>query len=559
MTAQEPFNLDAERAVLCAIVKDPNSIESVASMLSPADFNRAHGLFFGRALELFQRGDAVDLFTVIQSLRAHGEIEDAGGDAYLGTLEQLGVSAKNVRAYAQQVKAAADARAADAAIKAAIAAAEENGTDPYAKADNLLFQLQKISRPESEKVAHKFERVSEDRYSLSLPQFGIVLETDRLRREHNELIGELCVRCRLPGARAYDGTLSIADFNLSSARARSERAKLIADRSNAKELDWAGYLEEMCQRVLAAERAGQPAVDLRELERPNADDAIRVEGLSLPRRHPAIIFGDGGAAKSYTGLYLAGRLVEQGLRLSLFDWELAGEDHRDRLERLFGKAMPRILYARCEHPLVYELDRLRRIVRDEKIDYVIYDSVAFACDGPPEAAEVASRYFRAVRQIGVGSLNIAHVSKADDSDGKPFGSTFWHNGARSTWYVKLTDASPDGKTLNVGLFNRKSNLGQLQQPTGFSIEFTADRTYFTKSDPADTPDLAEKMSIQQRMRRLLCHGAMSIEEVADEIEAVPDSVRRTAQRYKGIFTILDGGKVALLQKDSESGQSVRTA
>jgi hypothetical protein len=254
----------------------------------------------------------------------------------------------------------------------------------------------------------------------------------------------------------------------------------------------------MCQRVLAAERAGQPAVDLRDLERPSADDAIRVEGLSLPRRHPAIIFGDGGAAKSYTGLYLAGRLVEQGFKLSLFDWELAGEDHRDRLERLFGKLMPRILYARCERPLVYESDRLRRIVRDEKIDYAIYDSVAFACDGPPEAAEVASRYFRAVRQIGVGSLNIEHVSKADDSDGKPFGSTFWHNGARSTWYVKLTDASPDGKTLDVGLFNRKSNLGQLQLPTGFRIEFTADRTYFTKSDPADTPELAEKMSIQLR-------------------------------------------------------------
>lgn len=405
---------------------------------------------------------------------------------------------------------------------------------------------------------NQFSQEAEDHFKLSVPGPGIVLEVDRLRREHHELLGELCVRCKLPGARTYDGTLSIADFNLSSARSRTERARLLSERSNAGELDWAGYLEEFCQRVLSAERKGQPAVDLRELERPKPDDALRIEGLVLPRRHPAIIFGDGGEQSHTPGFIWPGALLSRALPSRYSIGNSAGEDHRDRLELLFGKFMPRILYARCERPLVYESDRLRRIVRDEKIDYGIYDSVAFACDGPPEAAEVASRYFRAVRQIGVGSLNIAHVSKADDSDGKPFGSTFWHNGARSTWYVKLTDASPDGKALNLGLFNRKSNLGQLQQPTGFRIEFTADRTYFTKSDPADTPELAEKMSIQQRMRRLLHHGPMSIEEVAEEIEAVPDSVRRTAQRYKGIFTILEGGKVALLQKDSDSGQSVRT-
>jgi hypothetical protein len=31
-----------------------------------------------------------------------------------------------------------------------------------------------------------------------------------------------------------------------------------------------------------------------------------------------------------------GHLDQAGMRVGLFDWELAGEDHRDRLERLFG-------------------------------------------------------------------------------------------------------------------------------------------------------------------------------------------------------------------------------
>ncbi len=255
---------------------------------------------------------------------------------------------------------------------------------------------------------------------------------------------------------------------------------------------------------------------------------ISVEGLSLLRRHPAIMFGDGGAAKSYAGLS-GWTLTEQGLNVALFDWELAGEDHRDRRERLFGKAMPKICYARCERPLVYEADRLRRIVRDEKVDYAIFDSIAFACDGPPESAEIAGKYFRAVRQIGVGSLHIAHITKSDGGEDKPFGSVFWHNGARSTWFAKLVDSSPDGQTLSLGLFNKKSNLGRLHKPAGFKITFTEDRTYFAKADPADTPDLAEHMTVRERMKYLLRNGALPVAEVAEEIGVTPSAVYKSVQ------------------------------
>ena len=110
--------------------------------------------------------------------------------------------------------------------------------------------------------------------------------------------------------------------------------------------------------------------------------------------------------------FIAGKLSENGTRVALFDWELAGADHRERLERLFPDGMPSIVYARCDRPLVYEVERLWRIVRDNAIEYSIFDSAAFAADGPPEAAEVASRYFRTVRQIGGGSMHNAHVAKA---------------------------------------------------------------------------------------------------------------------------------------------------
>lgn len=397
----------------------------------------------------------------------------------------------------------------------------------------------------------EFSAIGDDRYRLELPAIGIALEVDRLRRERNELVGELSVRCELPGARTFDGSLFIGNFNLSPLRARSEMAKHLAQRANTNDVDWQGFIEEFCERVLKAERTGQPAVDLRTLPAPAAEDALQIEGLRLLRRHPTILFGDGGAAKSYLGLYLAGRLAEREMRVALFDWELCGDDHRDRLERLFPDGMPRVLYARCERPLVYESDRLRRIVRENEIEYAIFDSVAFACDGPPEAAEVAGRYYRAVRQIAGGSLHIAHVSKGENADQKPFGSAFWHNGARSTWFAQLV--SSDRDNLSLGLFNRKANLGRLQPPLGFTVSFSEERTTFRRADVADNPELAAKLTVRQRMAHLLRGGSMTMQQLAEEIDAKVDTIERTAYRNKGLFIVMEGGKVGLLEKRGQNG------
>jgi hypothetical protein len=541
----QQFDIDSEKLVLGAILLEPECIEKAACMVSAEDFSSPHALIFNRALELFQSGLAIDSGLVINSLKSHNELNDAGGHLYVLGLTRDMPKGSNIASYASLVRKSADARKAREAIKLAVYNTGNNGSDPSESIDELIVNLQKIRQFDPLKASHKFEKLAEDRFILSLPEMGISLEADRLRRDHNELIGELCVKCRLPGSHSYDGTLSIADFNLSSARARSERSRLLADRGNCKDLDWMGYLEELCQRVLAAERSGSPAVDLRDMERPNPDDAIRIEGLTLPRRHPSILFGDGGAAKSYLALYLAGLLSQGGMATAIFDWELAGEDHRDRLERIFGKMMPKVSYARCERPLIYEADRLKRIVRDEKIEYAFFDSIAFACDGPPESAEIAGRYFRGLRQIGIGSFHVAHVTKMDGADQKPFGSVFWHNGARSTYYAKLSDTSSDGKTLQVGLFHRKANLGRIHPPVGLEIKFEGDRTFFTKSEPAQTPEIAEKMTTKDRMRSLLKLGEMDIEELAKLIDAKPDTVRKTAQRLDRLFVCLPGGKVAL--------------
>jgi hypothetical protein len=388
----------------------------------------------------------------------------------------------------------------------------------------------------------RFARLGEGRYRLDVPESGVTLDVDRLRRESGALVGELVVRCSLPGALTYDGILSAGDVNLSSVRARQDRGKYLSTRARVDEIDFVGMLEELSQRVIALERAGTPAVLLRDLPRPAPDDAVNVDGLPLLRRHPVMIFGDGGAAKSYFALYIAGRLEQMGLRVALFDWELAGEDHRDRLERLFGPDMPGVRYARCSRPLVDEADRLRRIVQDERLDFAVFDSVAFACDGPPEAAEVAGRYFQNLRQMGtLGSLHVAHISKADGSDQKPFGSAFWHNGSRSTWFVKLAEGLPDSRAVTIALYNRKANLGAIRPAIGYEITFAEDLTTFRRVDVADNADLATGLSIKQRIAHALRSGAMTIAELAEELDAKPDTIKKATARGKGkVFTFVPG-------------------
>lgn len=368
-------------------------------------------------------------------------------------------------------------------------------------------------------------------YRLTVPGCDVVFEVDRLQWHRQELSGELLVRCDLRGTDAIDGVLSVATFNLSSARARSERASLLEKQSRARDIPWQPLLEELCQRTLTAERTGEPAVALRDIAPPGPEDAALLDlfGFQLPRRHGTIIFGDGGATKSLLALYLAGLLSQQGYHVALFDWELDGIDHRDRYGSLFGVDMPaNVFYTRCSRPMVHEVDRLQRIVRSQQIDYAIFDSVGFACHEAPETAAAALGYFQAVRRLGIGGLHIAHVTKGEQGDQRPFGSAFWHNSARATYYLKATeDASP----RTVGVFCRKHSIAKyLPRPFAYEVVIDGDRTTFRRSEVADVPELAQRLTVRQRMRAALQHGSMSAEELAAALDVPLNTVHVTAKR-----------------------------
>jgi len=385
-------------------------------------------------------------------------------------------------------------------------------------------------------VANALFRRIDGGYLVTFVAYELQFAADRLRWDRDELFGQLSIACGLVGARTFDGSVSVGTFNFSSTRARRDRAKELAERVRASKIDFVGMLEEVCQRILEAERRGEPALILRDVPIPDPDDEYNVDEFRFPKRHGTIVFGDGGTAKSYHALYTGGVLAQRGLRVALLDWELDAGAHRQRLERLFGAAMPDVRYVRCDRPLVYEIDRLRKIVRDERLDFAVFDSIGYACPGPPESAEHAMSYFRAVRQLAIGSLHVAHVRQGENNDQRPFGSTFWHASARSTWFIKLAATAPDGRQLTIGLFNRKANLSALRPAVGFEVTFETDRTVFSRVAVADVTELAESLPLWQRMKSALTRGPLTLARLADELGANVDTLDRTVRRKSGMFT-----------------------
>jgi replicative DNA helicase len=100
-----PHNLEAERTVLGAILIDNEVFHNASELITEADFYRdAHRKIFSRMAALAERGDAIDLVTLKEQMSRAGELERAGGVAYLSSLVEGVPRATNVPYYARIVK-----------------------------------------------------------------------------------------------------------------------------------------------------------------------------------------------------------------------------------------------------------------------------------------------------------------------------------------------------------------------------------------------------------------------------------------------------------------------
>lgn len=383
-------------------------------------------------------------------------------------------------------------------------------------------------------------------YELRLEQLGVSLTLTRLHTRREEVFGLLTVRAKIRGAATIaDDILSSADFNVSSLIARQQRAKHLTERARVPEIDWFLLIEELCLRTLNAEEDSGAEVILTDV--PVSKDrgaAFNIAGLPFVKGLPTIWFGDGGTGKSYLALYAAIALAQERDEHVLYcDWEGAVDDHRRRADRILGPAarVQTLWYQRCERPLVKMADRLKEIINRRSITVLICDSAGYATEGPPETAEAALGYFRALASLGpITSLHLAHINKSETGDQRPFGSQFWHNSARSTWYLKRTDPNPESSDVTVAMIHRKSNTGPFEAARGVRISFVANETRITAADPSEHDELASKLPLWQRMIHELRHAPMTAAGLSDLLGANVESVSREARRKREQFRVVHG-------------------
>jgi hypothetical protein len=352
---------------------------------------------------------------------------------------------------------------------------------PYNKQDA------RSTSPRQKENGHVFEKVGLG-YRLELPLVGTELSVAYIRRSSGELQGELTVRSNWPGARTYDGILHASRMNLTSGQTRRAIGRLIAERiEGPKEdaLDWVGFVDEFCTRIMAAERDGEPIETTHGASNPSLTATLL--DPFLPAGMHTVLFGDGDGGKSLIAVAFAISLVSghavipalvphtTGPVLYL-DWEtdFATVDARQAMvSRGSGLTPQSIYYRRCSRPLRDIAEDIAGFVATAGVVLIIVDSMGMAI-GQSErgtAEDATVDFYRALRYIGTTSLGVDRVAKGSDGT-KPYGSVYRANYARATWFVKRTGEDPDG-TIHVSLAHGKHNTTRKRDPVNLAIHWSA--------------------------------------------------------------------------------------
>ena len=374
------------------------------------------------------------------------------------------------------------------------------------------------------------------------------ITTRRIRTHHSDgrVTGELLVETNAEGYANYpDWThLHQAQFNFVSSTTRERLEKYLSGKFN--EFSWYLILEQLCMIVLRWVREGESVVEI-DTSQEIAPPKYLLYPL-LPLNQPTIVFGDSGVGKSelaliiatcirlpYTDNTLGLEIGEESGEVLYLDYETDDSDIGWRLKCLQrGFELPdfSIRYRYCALPVADDVERIQQIISEVKAKLIIVDSLGMACGGDLNAADVALRFFNAIRSLKTTTLIVAHTSKDPNMKAKTiFGSAFFKAAARSVWECRNAQETGEDE-INVALFHRKANISRLHPPMGFKFLFSEDKTRCKRQDVKGMPEFRDSLSASVQIREVLKGGAMTTEGITEETGLEKDTIRRTLNRMK---------------------------
>ena len=373
--------------------------------------------------------------------------------------------------------------------------------------------------------------------------------TDIEQEKSREVDALLSVQYVVPG---QEPRPFVERINILSHSAKEGLARALS-KSFGKDIAWDLLVNHACAKVHDVVANRDSSQSFEEIE-PQIGQKYLLSPYILDEA-PNVLFGMGSSGKTFLALRMAvsvaagvpflDTMPDRTGNVLYVDYEATGPILNSRLLRLLGDTrlrdcpelavdglLSRFRYFKPPAPLPDCLPALKKVVQEHKITLILIDSAVSACGGPPEDAAVAGRYFNALNKLGVASLTITHVSKADaGSEKMAFGSVYWHNFPRNTWNAQRVEEE-DTPVINVGLFHRKANEDRRHPPRGVRLYFDPMNAFIDVSH-GSTEDFAREESTGKRIRRVLSEGPKTMQALRSELPDVEvNTLRSNLKRLK---------------------------
>ncbi len=126
---QMPVSIEAEQALLGAIIVSPEAFDKIGGMITADDFYVAeHQHIYTALIKMYNQNRTIDVVTLVNTLVEIGDRDEAGGIQYITLLAESVPSASNVKDYAKIVKD-------KATLRRLIKVCDEINEDAYSETD----------------------------------------------------------------------------------------------------------------------------------------------------------------------------------------------------------------------------------------------------------------------------------------------------------------------------------------------------------------------------------------------------------------------------------------
>lgn len=286
----------------------------------------------------------------------------------------------------------------------------------------------------------------------------------------------------------------------------------------------------------------------------------------VPMGFAAMLYGDGGVAKSMLAMSLATAISGGATRwigneiencpAVFVDFELDVQEQRRRAGRLARGC----IMEDCPEDLYYVsaagedagtfLTALLGACMDNTVGFVVLDSLGMALQGDPNSSsDVVAFHKRNLdpfRKAGVTVLIVDHQAKTGVGERyqskRAFGSVYKENCARSVLQVEPHERGSG--LLRVKVRQTKVNFGEMIPPFGIQLAFSEEEVTVERF-VLEAEELARERSLNLREKILLTlnSGPAFAKEISDATESEYQSVKNTVSRLRREGLIEDTGEV----------------